>query len=76
MQVGVEVDFDDAVADGLLVFLLGGAGAAVEDEEDRFFFRRGGLVLDVFLVWEGNGGLVEGVFYGFSGGLRFPRSSG
>lgn len=74
LQVGVEVDFDDAVADGFLVFLLGGAGAAVEDEEDGFFFRGGGLVFDVFLVWE-----VGGISWirGFGGGgLRFPRSSG
>lgn len=73
LQVGVEVDFDDAVADGLLVFLLGGAGAAVEDEEDGLFFRGGGLVFDVFLVWEGNKGVSCGGFLGGFGGLTLSE---
>lgn len=34
LHVGVHVDLDDTVADGVEVLLLGGAGAAVEDEED------------------------------------------
>lgn len=50
LHVGVEVDLDDTVADGLLVLFLGGAGAAVEDEEDGLVLLRAGLLLHVFLV--------------------------
>lgn len=50
LQVGVQVDLDDAVADGLLVLGLGGAGAAVEDEEDGLVLAGAGLLLDVGLV--------------------------
>lgn len=50
LHVGVDVDLDDTVADGLLVLLLGGAGAAVEDEEDGRVLVRLGLLLDVGLV--------------------------
>lgn len=34
LQVSVEVDLDDTVADGLLELGVAGAGATVEDEED------------------------------------------
>lgn len=50
LQVGVQVDLDDTVADGLLVLGLGGAGAAVEDEEDGLVLVGAGLLLDVGLV--------------------------
>jgi hypothetical protein len=50
LHVGVKVDLDDTVANGLLVFLLGGAGATVEDEEDRLVLLGAGLLLDVGLV--------------------------
>jgi hypothetical protein len=35
LQISVEVDLDDTVANGLTELLLGGAGASVEDEVDR-----------------------------------------
>jgi hypothetical protein len=50
LHVGVDVDLDHAVADGLLVLLLGRAGAAVEDEEDGLVRGRADLLLDVQLV--------------------------
>lgn len=50
LHVGVEVDLDDTVADGLLVLLLGGAGTAVEDEEDGLVLVGLDLLLDVGLV--------------------------
>lgn len=50
LHVGVDVDLDDTVADGLSVLLLGRAGAAVEDEEDGLVGSRADLLLDVQLV--------------------------
>ena len=47
LQIGVEVDLDDTVGDGVLVFLEGGAGTAVEDEVDWLLLVGAGLVLDV-----------------------------
>ena len=35
LQISVEIDFDDAVGDGLLVFFLGTSAAAVENEEAK-----------------------------------------
>ena len=50
LHVGVEVDLDDTVADGLLVLVLGGARATVEDEEDGLVGLGAGLLLHVLLV--------------------------
>lgn len=50
LHVSVDVDLDDTVANGLLVLLLGGAGATVEDEEDGLVLVGLDLLLDVGLV--------------------------
>lgn len=50
LHVSVDVDFDDTVADGLRVLLLGGAGTTVEDEEDGLVLVGFDLLLDVGLV--------------------------
>jgi hypothetical protein len=50
LHVGVEVDLDDTVADGLLVLLLAGTRATVEDEEDGLVLLGADLLLDVGLV--------------------------
>jgi hypothetical protein len=50
LHVGVDVDLDDTVADGLLELGLGGAGATVEDEEDGLARLGLGLLGDVLLV--------------------------
>lgn len=50
LHVGVNVDLDDTVADGLLVLLLGRARATVEDEEDWLVLVGLGLLLDELLV--------------------------
>jgi len=50
LHVSVDVDLDDTVANGLLVFGLGGTGATVEDEEDGLVLGGLGLLLDVGLV--------------------------
>jgi len=50
LEVSVEVDLDDAIADGVEVLLLAGARATVEDEEDGLAVLAAGLLLDVLLV--------------------------
>lgn len=50
LQVGVEVDLDDTVADGVGELLLGGSGSTVEDEEDWLVLLGSDGVLDVLLV--------------------------
>ena len=50
LHVGVDVDLDDTVSDGLGELLLAGAGATVEDEEDGLVLLGAGLLLDVGLV--------------------------
>ena len=50
LHVSVNVDLDDTVADGLLVLVLGGAGATVEDEEDGLVLLGLELLLEVGLV--------------------------
>jgi len=50
LQVSVQVDLDDTVANGLLELLLGGSGATVEDKEDGLVLLGLGLLLDVSLV--------------------------
>lgn len=50
LEVGVEVDLDDTVADGVDELLLGGAGSTVEDEEDGLVLLGSDGVLDVLLV--------------------------
>ena len=50
LQIGVEVDFDDAVGDGVGVVLLRRSRPAVEDEEDGFLVFRALLLLHVLLV--------------------------
>lgn len=50
LQVSVEVDLDDTVADGVGELLLGGAGSTVEDEEDWLVLLGAYGVLDVLLV--------------------------
>ena len=47
LHVGVEIDLDDTVADGVLVLLKSGAGATVEDEEDGLLLLGANLLLDV-----------------------------
>lgn len=50
LHVGVQVDLDNTVANGLLVLVLRGAGATVEDEEDGLVLLGASLLLDVGLV--------------------------
>lgn len=50
LEVGVEVDLADTVADGVKVLLLAGARATVENEEDRLLVLDAGLLPDVVLV--------------------------
>ena len=50
LQIGVEIDFDDAVTDGIQVVLLAGAGAAMEDEEDGLFILALLLLLHILLM--------------------------
>lgn len=50
LHVGVHVDLDDTVADGIEVLLLSRAGAAVEDKEDRLVVAGANGGLDVSLV--------------------------
>lgn len=50
LQVSVEVDLDDTVADGVEELLLGGSGSTVEDEEDGLVLLGAYGVLDVLLV--------------------------
>lgn len=50
LQVGVEVDLDDTVRDGVEVVLFAGSGATVEDEEDGLLVLGALLVLHVLLV--------------------------
>lgn len=50
LEVGVEVDLADTVADGVKVVLLAGAGATVEDKEDWLLILGALLLLDVLLV--------------------------
>ena len=50
LEVGVEVDLDDTVADGVGELLLGGSGSTVEDEEDGLVLLGSDGVLDVLLV--------------------------
>lgn len=50
LHVGVHVDLDDTVADGIEVLLLRGAGAAVEDEENGLLLLGADGSLDVLLV--------------------------
>jgi hypothetical protein len=50
LQIGIEVDLADAIADGLLELLLGRSGTAVEDKEYRLVCLGVGLLLDVLLM--------------------------
>ena len=50
LQVRVQVHFNHAVADGILEFLLGAAGATMEDEENGLVIFGLLLLLDVLLV--------------------------
>jgi hypothetical protein len=50
LQIGVKVDLDNTVADGVEVLLLAGSRATVEDEEDRLVGLGALLLLDVLLV--------------------------
>lgn len=50
MEIGIEIDLDDTVADGILKLLLGGSRSTVEDEVN-WLVRLGVLrVLDELLV--------------------------
>lgn len=51
LHISIDIDLDDAVADGFLVLGLGGAGATVENEVDGLVGRRTDFLLDVFLVF-------------------------
>ena len=50
LEVSVEVDLDDTMADGGEVLLLGGAGSSVEDKEQGLVLGALDLVLGVGLV--------------------------
>lgn len=50
LEVSVEVDLADTVANSIEVLLLGGTGTTVEDEEDGLVVLGTSLVLDVLLV--------------------------
>ena len=50
LKIGVQVDLDDTVADGVQVLLLGGARATVEDEENGLVGLGADGLLDVGLV--------------------------
>jgi hypothetical protein len=50
LEVSVEVDLDDTVADCVGELLLGGSGSTVEDEEDGLVLLGSDGVLDVLLV--------------------------
>lgn len=50
LKVGIQVNLDDAVADGSLELLLGAAGATVEDQEQRLRIGGTNLPFGVRLV--------------------------
>lgn len=50
LHIGVKVNLDDTIGDGLPEVLNAGTGTAVEDEEDRLVLLSAGLLLDVLLV--------------------------
>lgn len=50
LHVGVDVDLDDTVGDGVLELLLGGAGTTVEDKSDGLVVLEALLLLNVLLV--------------------------
>ena len=50
LEIGVEVDLDHAVADGVLVLLLCATTATVEDEEDWLLSLGVLLVIDILLM--------------------------
>lgn len=50
LQIGIEVDLDDTVADGIGELLLGGTGSTVEDKEDWLVLLGSDRLLDVLLV--------------------------
>ena len=50
LEVSVEVDLADTVADSIGKLLLAGSGTAVEDEEDGLLVLGASLLLDVLLV--------------------------
>jgi hypothetical protein len=50
LEIGVQVDLDHSVPDGLLVLLLGRTGPAVEDKVNWLILRGASLRLDVGLV--------------------------
>jgi hypothetical protein len=50
LQVGIKVDLDDTIGDGIQVLLLGRSRSTVEDEEDGLVLLGSDGVLDVLLV--------------------------
>ena len=50
LQVGVEIDLDHTMADGILVFLLTGSRSAMKDKEDWLVLLRVGLLFHVCLM--------------------------
>lgn len=50
LQVSIQVDFDDAVRDGIQILLLGGTAATVEDQEHGLVVLAACLLLDIGLV--------------------------
>lgn len=50
LQIGIEVDLDDTVADGIGELLLGGTGSTVEDKEDWLVLLGSDGLLDILLV--------------------------
>jgi hypothetical protein len=50
LQIGVEIDFDHTMANGIRILLLAGSGSSMEDKEDGLVLFRAGLVFDECLV--------------------------
>ena len=51
LEISVEIDLDDTVANGVGEVLLRATAATVEDQVDGLVFLRGLLVLDVLLMF-------------------------
>jgi hypothetical protein len=50
LEIGIEIDLDDAIADCISILFLGRTGASMEDEEDGLLLFAADLSLDVGLV--------------------------
>ena len=50
MKIGVEVDLDDTIVNGIQELLLGRSGSTVEDQEDWLVLLSSDGILDILLV--------------------------